>query len=99
MRKREYNKRLSEVLQDAKGLQILKAVYALQNNQVNQGDIVIDSYQMIKVNRIKVSCLMEDDYPECIYYGYIVNKSGEIASPIRYSHTWQRFVNTIIKNA
>lgn len=95
MTKEEYRKRLSELKEEfEKKTKELAKEYALSNNPYKVGDIIKDSYQIIKVDRVSVLLpSITSDYPQCVFYGTqltskLVPKKKQDKSP----RMFQRYV-------
>ena len=78
MDKEEFDKRMLELDNDrTSGMRAIRKEYALAKNKVNIGDTVTDHQYTICVDKIWITVPCLGSFPECIYQGYRVKKSGE----------------------
>lgn len=79
MDKTEFEKQ-KQVLKDTYEKELDKLIneYVLSNNSVKIGDIISDSYSIIKVDKIQVvKANYFIDFPECRYIGKKIKKDSE----------------------
>lgn len=94
----EYKKKVKSIEAECKQLkQLLDIEYASKNNTVVIGDIVIDHYQRIKVDKISYINNAFTGTPTCIYHGYIVKKDGGRFKSGKRSGSHQSHIKEIIK--
>lgn len=93
----EYRDKLNELKQrfDEEKKKLDKQ-YALANNEIEVGDIVIDHCRILRVERIAV--VLCENIPGCYYYGVELRKSD--MQPKKKQDDaciWQRNIKKIIK--
>jgi len=76
-------------------LSFLDKEFALSNSNVKIGDIVEDCNSKISVEKIKFTKSVCSSFPECVYFGTILNKNGEKNKKGKKCYIYQ---SNIIKN-
>ena len=92
----EYKLKIKEIDTEAESKKYdLAKQYALANNHVSIGDILIDHYQKIRVEKIGVNYDWRN--PQCVYSGPMLTKSGREFKTCKHGYIYQRNIREHIK--
>lgn len=98
MNKEEYTAKVNELKEKFKKEEkTLAKEYAFSNSPVKVGDIIKDHANTIRVTEIKfaMSGTFTAEFPQCVYYGDNLNKSGQISKRNPIGTIWQSNLKTI----
>lgn len=73
----------------------LKREYAISNNKVKVGDIVIDHCKTVLVEKIKIDHY--NDIPTCVYYGELLKKDKTPRKRPEEARVHQTNIKEVIK--
>ena len=72
---------------------ILSLKYANENNPYKIGDIVVDHYQRVKIEKIEYNTTYSKQIPICVYIGPLLKKNNE---PLKNGNHGEVFQDNII---
>lgn len=97
---KEYSEKRHEILERNKlELQELTSLYALSNNEVEVGDIVIDRCQTLLVDKIQTTLMTRTNKPSCVYSGVVLRKDLRPREDGKRSQVYQINLREVKKNA
>lgn len=97
MNKESYNDRLKILNKEHKTkTDALARECALSNNKVRLNDIVVDHYQTVRVDKIKVAIGTSYEIPSCVYCGVLLKKDMTPRKRPELAHVHQSNLEKIV---